>query len=102
MIAKFCSAKAKPRVMANYLLNSRLDDHTAQCVYGDKDIWLSKMTGFKANHPYLSFVYAFSEHDSKKLTSEIEQEIINQFLDIYCPSIDHRYLNVLAVKHTDK
>ena len=60
MIAKFCSAKAKPTVMANYLLNDRLDDHTAQCIYGDKNVWLNKMRGFKANHPYLSFVYAFS------------------------------------------
>jgi len=102
MIAKFCSAKAKPRVMANYLLNSRLDDHTAQCIYGDKDIWLSKMAGFKANHPYLSFVYAFSDSDSEKLTPEIEQDVIQQFLDVYCPSIEHKYLNVLAVKHIDK
>ena len=102
MIAKFCSAKAKPRVMANYLLNNRIDDNTAQCIYGDKDIWLNKMNKFKANHPYLSFVYAFSDNDSTKLTSEIEQNVIKQFLDVYCPGIDHIYLNVLAVKHTDK
>jgi len=102
MIAKFCSAKAKPRVMANYLLNSRLDDHTAQCIYGDKDIWLSKMAGFKANHPYLSFVYAFSDSDSNKLNSEIEQNVIQQFIDVYCPEIPKQYLNILAVKHQDK
>ena len=102
MIAKFCSAKAKPRVMANYLLNSRVDDHTAQCIYGDKNIWLSKMRGFKANHPYLSFVYAFSDSDSNKLTSEIEQNVIQQFIDVYCPDIPKQYLNILAVKHQDK
>ena len=102
MIAKFCSAKAKPRVMANYLLNDRVADHTAQCLYGDKDIWLNKMRGFKANHPYLSFVYAFSDNDSEKLTPEIEQNVIQQFLDVYSPSIEHAFLNVLAVKHTDK
>lgn len=102
MIAKFCSAKAKPRVMANYLLNSRVDDHTAQCLYGDKHIWLSKMAGFKDNHPYLSFVYAFSDSDSKKLTPEIEQNVIQQFLDVYCPKIPKQYLNILAVKHQDK
>lgn len=102
MIAKFCSAKAQPRVMANYLLNDRVADHTAQCLYGDKDIWLNKMKGFKANHPYLSFVYAFSDNDSKKLTPEIEQNVIQQFLDVYSPSIEHAFLNVLAVKHTDK
>ena len=102
MIAKFCTAKASAKVMANYLLNERVMDHNALCIYGDKQVWLSKIKGFTAKHPYLSFVYAFSDKDSKALTSEIEQEIINQFLDIYCPSIDHRYLNVLAVKHTDK
>jgi translation initiation factor 1 (eIF-1/SUI1) len=102
MIAKFCSAKAKPIVMANYLLNDRLEDHTAQCIYGDKDIWLNKMKGFKANHPYLSFVYAFSDSDSEKLTPEIEQNVIQQFLDVYSPSIEHDFLNILAVKHTDK
>ncbi len=102
MIAKFCSAKAKPRVMANYLLNDRVADHTAQCLYGDKDIWLNKMQGFKASHPYLSFVYAFSDNDSKKLTPEIEQNVIQQFLDVYSPSVEHAFLNVLAVKHTDK
>ena len=102
MIAKFCSAKAKPRVIANYLLNSRVDDHTAQCLYGDKDVWLNKIGEFKANHPYLSFVYAFSDNDSTKLTPEIEQNVIKQFLDVYCPSIEHKYLNVLAVKHIDK
>ncbi|MEH6595193.1 MAG: relaxase/mobilization nuclease domain-containing protein [Colwellia polaris] len=102
MIAKFCSAKAQPRVMANYLLNDRVADHTAQCLYGDKDIWLNKMKGFKANHPYLSFVYAFSDNDSKKLTPEIEQNVIQQFLDVYSPSIALAFLNILAVKHTDK
>lgn len=102
MIAKFCSAKAQPRVMANYLLNDRVADHTAQCLYGDKDIWLNKMKGFKANHPYLSFVYAFSDNDSKKLTPEIEQNVIQQFLDVYSPSIAPAFLNILAVKHTDK
>lgn len=102
MIAKFCSAKAQPRVMANYLLNDRVADHTAQCLYGDKVIWLNKMKGFKANHPYLSFVYAFSDNDSKKLTPEIEQNVIQQFLDVYSPSIAPAFLNILAVKHTDK
>jgi translation initiation factor 1 (eIF-1/SUI1) len=102
MIAKFCSAKAKPTVMANYLLNDRVTDHTAQCLYGDKDIWLNKMKGFKANHPYLSFVYAFSDRDSEKLTPEIEQNVIQQFLDVYSPSIAPAFLNILAVKHTDK
>lgn len=102
MIAKFCSAKAKPTVMANYLLNDRLDDHTAQCIYGDKNVWLNKMKGFKANHPYLSFVYAFSDNDSKKLTPEIEQNVIQQFLDVYCPEIQKQFLNILAVKHEDK
>lgn len=102
MIAKFCTAKATPKVMANYLLNERVNEHKALGIYGDKQAWLSKIKGFTAKHPYLSFVYAFSDKDSKALTSEIEQEIINQFLDIYCPSIDHRYLNVLAVKHIDK
>jgi translation initiation factor 1 (eIF-1/SUI1) len=102
MIAKFCSAKAKPTVMANYLLNDRVADHTARCLYGDKDIWLNKMKGFKANHPYLSFVYAFSDNDSKKLTPEIEQNVIQQFLDVYSPSIAPAFLNILAVKHTDK
>ncbi len=102
MIAKFCSAKAKPKVMANYLLNDRVTVHTAQCLYGDKDIWLNKMKQFKANHPYLSFVYAFSDSDSKKLTPEIEQNVIQQFLDVYSPSVEHAFLNVLAVKHTDK
>jgi len=102
MIAKFCSAKAKPKVMANYLLNSRVEDHTAQCLYGDKDIWLNKMKQFKANHPYLSFVYSFSDSDSKKLTTEIERNVIQQFIDIYCPSIESKYLNILAVKHIDK
>ena len=102
MIAKFCSAKAKPTVMANYLLNDRLDDHTAQCIYGDKNVWLNKMRGFKANHPYLSFVYAFSGIDSEKLTPEIEQNVIQQFLDVYCPEIPKPFLNILAVKHEDK
>lgn len=88
--------------MANYLLNERVNEHKALCINGDKQVWLSKIKGFTAKHPYLSFVYALSDKDSKALTPEIEQEIINQFLDIYCPSIDHRYLNVLAVKHTDK
>lgn len=102
MIAKFCTAKATAKVMANYLLNERVNENKALCIYGDKSVWLSKIKEFTAKHPYLSFVYAFSDKDSKALTSEIEQEIIAQFLDIYCPSIDHRYLNVLAVKHTDK
>jgi translation initiation factor 1 (eIF-1/SUI1) len=102
MIAKFCSAKAKPRVMTNYLLNDRVADHTAQCIYGDKDVWLNKMGGFKANHPYLSFVYAFSGSDSEKLTPEIEQNVIQQFLDVYCPEIQKPFLNIFVVKHTDK
>jgi hypothetical protein len=102
VIAKFCTAKASAKVMANYLLNERVIEHNALCIYGDKQVWLNKIKDFTAKHPYLSFVYAFSDKDSKTLTSEIEQEIINQFLDIYCPSIDPRYLNVLAVKHTDK
>jgi len=102
MIAKFCSAKAKPRVIANYLLNDRVADHTAQCLYGDKDIWLKKMNGFKANHPYLSFVYAFSDSDSEKLTPEIEQNVIQQFIDVYCPEIPKQFLNILVVKHKDK
>lgn len=102
MIAKFCSAKAQPRVMANYLLNDRVADHTAQCLYGDKDIWLNKMKGFKANHPYLSFVYAFSDNDSKKLTPEMEQNVIQQFIDVYCPEIQKQFLNILVVKHSDK
>jgi hypothetical protein len=88
--------------MANYLLNSRVDAHTAQCLYGDKDVWLSKMVKFKVNHPYLSFVYAFSDGDSNKLTSEIEQNVIQQFIDVYCPDIPKQYLNILAVKHQDK
>ena len=88
--------------MANYLLNERVIEGKALGIYGDKQVWLNKVKDFTAKHPYLSFVYAFSDKDSKALTPEVEQEIINQFLDIYCPSIDHRYLNVLAVKHTDK
>lgn len=102
VIAKFCTAKASPRVMANYLLNERVSEHSALCIYGNKDTWLNKIKGFTAKHPYLSFVYAFSGEDSKALTPEIEQEIVNQFLDTYCPSVDYRYLNMIAVKHTDK
>lgn len=102
VIAKFCTAKATPRTMANYLLNERISNNSALCIYGNKDTWLNKIKGFTAKHPYLSFVYAFSDEDSKALTPEIEQEVINQFLDTYCPSISYSKLNTLAVRHTDK
>ena len=110
MLVKFFKGKHNnPNHAINYLLNKkRVEEGTAKLLNNfntpaEIKLFYKNLDKNKfKNNIYTSGVISFSEEESKNLTDEQIQTIINEFLNTLNPSINHSNYLKMFVKHTDK
>ena len=110
MLVKFFKGKHNnPNHAINYLLNKkRVEEGTAKLLNNfntPEEIKLFYKNLDKSkfkNNIYTSGVISFSEEESKNLTDEQIQTIINEFLNTLVPGVPHHNYLKMFVKHTDK
>jgi len=110
MLVKFFKGKHNnPNHAIGYLLDKkRVENNTAKLLNNfntpaEIKLFYKNLDKSKfKNNIYTSGVISFSEEESKNLTDEQIQTIINEFLNTLNPSINHSNYLKMFVKHTDK
>ena len=110
MLVKFFKGKHNnPNHAIGYLLDKkRVEEGTAKLLNNfntpaEIKLFYKNLDKSKfKNNIYTCGVISFSEEESKNLTDEQIQTIINEFLNTLNPSINHSNYLKMFVKHTDK
>ena len=82
----------------NYLLNERVENETAKCVFGNPELTKKIIFSIENDYKFSAGVMTFEEHINKKR----RDEIIEHFRKTFFPGLKGNQYNLLVVEHTDK
>jgi hypothetical protein len=82
----------------NYLLNERVENETAKCVYGNPELTKKIIFGIENEYKFSAGVMSFEEHINQKQ----RDEIIEHFKKTFFCGLDENQYNLLVVEHQDK
>jgi len=82
----------------NYLLNERVENETAKCVFGNPELTKKIIFSIENDYKFSAGVMTFEEHINKKQ----RDEIIEHFRKTFFPGLKENQYNLLVVEHTDK